>query len=63
MTSDRTLDGLRAEFGQRRLLSMPIAGAIAWSAVGVFGLVLQGDEARSYALFFCMPMVFQWRSS
>ena len=58
MAADRTLDDLRAEFGRSRLLSMPIAGAIAWSAAGVLGLLLEGDEARSYALFLCMPMVF-----
>jgi hypothetical protein len=53
-----TLDELRAEFGRSRLLSMPIAGAIAWTAAGVLGGLLTGDEARSYALFFCMPTVF-----
>jgi hypothetical protein len=52
------LNELRAEFGHSRLLAMPIAGAAAWSAAAVFGALLPDDEARSYALFLCMPAVF-----
>ena len=55
--TDRTLNELRAEFGCIRILAMPIAGAVAWSAAGVFGAFLPEGPA-SFALFVCMPMVF-----
>ena len=58
VAAERTLSELRAEFGRTRLLSMPIAGAIAWSAAAVFGALLTDVEAQSYALFLCMPAVF-----
>ena len=57
MPTDRTLNELRAEFGRSRFLAMPIAGAVAWSAAGVFGAFLPEGPA-SIALFVCMPMVF-----
>jgi hypothetical protein len=57
MSTNRTLSELRAEFGRSRFLAMPIAGAVAWSAAGVFGAVLPAQQA-SIALFFCMPAVF-----
>jgi hypothetical protein len=37
----RTLDEQRREFAQRRGLAMPLAGAVAWSIVGVAGVFLQ----------------------
>jgi hypothetical protein len=36
----RTLDEQRREFAQRRGLAMPLAGAVAWSIVGVAGVFL-----------------------
>ena len=32
MSTEPTLSQLRAEFGRSRMLSLPIAGAVAWSA-------------------------------
>jgi hypothetical protein len=40
MSSERTLNELRAEFWRPRMLAMPIAGAAAWTAVGIFGAIL-----------------------
>lgn len=57
-TAERTLGELRAEFGRTRMLAMPIAGTVAWTAAAIFGALLQDDEARSYALFLCMPAVY-----
>ncbi|MGH9863545.1 MAG: DUF7010 family protein [Candidatus Acidiferrales bacterium] len=57
MSRDRTLNELRADFGRSRFLAMPIAGAVAWSAAGVFGAILPERHA-SIALFLCMPAVF-----
>jgi hypothetical protein len=37
---------------------MPIAGAVAWSAAGVFGAILRDEHSASIALFLCMPAVF-----
>ena len=36
----RTLDEQRLEFAQRRGLAMPLAGAVAWTIVGVAGIFL-----------------------
>ena len=58
MSTEPTLSELRAGFGRSRLLSMPIAGAIAWSAAGVFGAILRDADDASIALFLCMPAVF-----
>ena len=57
MSTDRSLSELRAEFGRSRFLAMPIAGAVAWSAAGVFGAILPEGQT-SIALFFCMAAVF-----
>jgi Family of unknown function (DUF7010) len=38
--SQRTLDEQRREFAQRRGLAMPLAGAVAWTVVGVAGTFL-----------------------
>jgi len=46
MTVERPLSELREEFGRSRMLAMPIAGAICWSAAGVFGAVLRDWESR-----------------
>jgi hypothetical protein len=58
MAPEPTLSELRAAFGRSRLLAMPIAGTIAWSAAGIFGLVLRDEDSASMALFLCMPAVF-----
>jgi hypothetical protein len=55
---DPTLSELRAQFGRSRLLAMPIAGAIAWSAAGILGAILPDADSASMALFLCMPAVF-----
>ena len=57
MSTDRRLSELRAEFGRSRFLAMPVAGAVAWLAAGVFGAILPASQA-SIALFLCMPAVF-----
>jgi hypothetical protein len=40
------------------MLSMPIAGALAWSAAGLSGAILRDADSASIALFICMPAVF-----
>lgn len=54
-----TLEQLRTEFdiAGGRTLSFPIAGTIAWTATGIFGLFLEEDEA-SIALFICNGLIF-----
>ena len=58
MQHHATLEELRTEFERagRRTLSFPIAGAIAWTATGVFGALLPVDNA-SIALFICTAMI------
>ena len=58
MSTEPTLSQLCAEFGRSRMLSLPIAGAVAWSAAGVLGAVLPDADSASIALFLCMPTVF-----
>jgi len=58
MSNDPTLSELRAKFGRSRFLAMPIAGAVAWSAGGLFGAILPDADSASIALFLCMPAVF-----
>jgi hypothetical protein len=52
-----TLNELREQFGRSRLVSMPIAGTIAWSAAGVSGAMLPDAESAAIALFLCMPAI------
>lgn len=40
LNTPRTLDEQRREFAQRRGLAMPLAGAVAWTIVGVAGDLL-----------------------
>jgi hypothetical protein len=40
INAPRTLDEQRREFAQRRGVAMPVAGAVAWTAVGVAGVFL-----------------------
>lgn len=56
--SEPSLSELRSQFGRSRMLSMPIAGAIAWSAAGGLGAILPDADSASIALFLCMPAVF-----
>jgi NhaP-type Na+/H+ or K+/H+ antiporter len=48
-SSERSLEVQRAEFAAERGLAMPLAGTIAWAAVGVAGLFLH--EALGGILF------------
>jgi hypothetical protein len=59
MQPNATLEQLRTEFERagKRTLAFPIAGAIAWTATGVFGAFLPVDRA-SIALFICMSAIF-----
>jgi hypothetical protein len=59
MTSvpSRTLDEQRAEFERNRFLAMPIAGAIAWSVIGVAGAFLPLFWAV-WTLFIGTGMIF-----
>jgi hypothetical protein len=58
MRQDATLEQMRTEFERvgGRTLSFPIAGAIAWTATGVFGAFVGVDNA-SIALFICVGMI------
>jgi hypothetical protein len=47
---ERSLDEQRREFTKRRLVAMPMAGAIAWTAVGIAGFMLPPYPA-AIALF------------
>ena len=59
MSSELTLRELRADFARisGRSISMPLAGAIAWTVAGVLGALLPVGPA-SLALFFCTGMTF-----
>ena len=52
-----TLEEHRAYFSQSPFLAMPIAGTIAWTAIGVAGMVLPIDLA-AWALFIGTGMIF-----
>lgn len=52
-----TLDEQLRRFQQRRLIAMPIAGALAWTAVGVAGLFLKPVLAM-WALFVATGSIF-----
>ena len=58
MTQNVTLEEMRTEFERLggRTLSFPIAGAVAWTATGVFGSFLPVGQA-SIALFICNAMI------
>jgi hypothetical protein len=51
------LDEHRAEFARSPFLAMPIAGAIAWAAIGVAGAVLPTVTA-AWALFIGTGLIF-----
>lgn len=52
-----TLDAQRAEFARSPFLAMPIAGAIAWTGIGVAGAVLPTNLA-AWALFIGTGTIF-----
>jgi len=52
-----TLSELRADFGRHRMLAMPIAGTIGWTAAGILGALLP-VKAAALAMFICVGMVF-----
>jgi len=53
----RTLDEQRLEFARGRYLAMPIAGAIAWTIVGIGGALLPVGLA-SWVLFIATGSTF-----
>ncbi|MFZ0820229.1 MAG: hypothetical protein WAM91_09175 [Candidatus Acidiferrales bacterium] len=55
--SSRTLEEQRAEFARGRGLAMPIAGAIAWTIIGVAGAFLP-IILKAWVLFICTGMTF-----
>jgi hypothetical protein len=57
MSSNITLRELRSEYGRRRFVAMPIAGAIGWSAAGVLGALLPTGLA-ALSMFICVGMIF-----
>jgi len=57
MSTDRTLNEIRAEFGRSRFIAMPIAGTLLWSVAGVLGAILPAEQA-SFALFLCTGSIF-----
>ena len=52
-----TLEQQRADFARSPFLAMPIAGTIAWTAIGIAGMFLPNDRA-SWALFIGTGMIF-----
>ena len=52
-----SLDEHRAEFASSPFLAMPIAGTIAWAAIGIAGLLLPVHLA-AWALFIGTGMIF-----
>lgn len=52
----RSLDEQRCEFAQRRGLAMPLAGAVAWTIVGVAGIFL-APILKAWALFFAVGSI------
>lgn len=56
-TTVRSLEEQRAEFARNRFLAMPIAGTIAWAAIGVCGTFLP-VELAAWALFVGTGSIF-----
>ena len=57
MSPAATLQEVRDDFAQSRLVAMPIAGTIAWTVAGVLGALLPVQQA-SLAMFICVGMTF-----
>ena len=53
-----SLDQQHAAFVRQRFLAMPIAGTIAWAAIGAASLILQSDMARAWSVFIGTGMIF-----
>ena len=56
MNAVRSLEEQRQEFSERRLIATPIAGAIAWTVVGVSSVFL-APFAQSMSLFCATGMI------
>lgn len=56
MLKNRSLDEQRVEFSRRRLIATPIAGAIAWSIVGICSLFLSAYNS-AMVLFVATGMI------
>lgn len=56
MSAVRSLDDQRREFTRRRLIAMPIAGTLAWTAAGIAGALLRPGLA-ALAIFVCTGMI------
>jgi hypothetical protein len=56
-TPHRTLEEQRAAFASSRFLAMPIAGAIAWTVIGICGSFLPVGLA-AWVLFICTGSIF-----
>jgi|SRR5450631_2242552 ethanolamine transporter EutH len=55
--STATLEDQRAEFSRSRFLAMPIAGAIAWTFIGIAGALFSAPQA-ALALFIGTGAIF-----
>lgn len=55
--TSRSLDEQRVEFSRSRFLAMPIAGAIAWTIIGIAGMFVPVGLA-AWILFICTGMIF-----
>lgn len=51
MHAEQSLDIQRSEFASRKFMAVPIAGAIAWLAIGICGVSLPGVFAKSMSIF------------
>ena len=57
-TTATTLAVHRAAFTRRRLVAMPIAGAVAWAAVALVALLTPDPYARVWALYIATGSIF-----
>jgi hypothetical protein len=57
VSATRSLDDYRAEFASNPFLAMPIAGMIAWAAIGIAGALLP-LELAAWALFIGTGLIF-----
>lgn len=53
-----SLDQQHAAFVRQRFLAMPIAGTIAWAAIGIASVFLPSDLARAWSVFIGTGMIF-----
>ena len=57
MPSTATLQEVRDDFAQNRMVAMPIAGTIGWTVAGILGALLPVKQA-ALAMFICVGMIF-----